>query len=311
MMAVFRSLKRMWLASGHDFFRQLNFELQKMIGRKRTLIGFGVFVLLELLFGLLLMREESVKQIKEMISRGNPMKGMGRFLESLGEGFYDYYYSSLTIAYLILSISVVFIGGLFLALVAGDIVSKEEEDGTLRMVLSRPVTRGRLLAVKYVASFVFTCVLMGFAALSTLLVAFIFWKADGGMFAESKGLGMVAFHDFGPGLWRYLVSVPFLALSMMVVTSLAFMFSCFRMKPATATSMTLALLFIDIILRRTGPLRDIKHVFITSRMNSWQLMLDEEINWGLLVHNFGLLFMICGVFFFFGWSAFSRRDFKS
>ena len=298
MMAIFKSLKRMWLRWGHDFCRQLNFELQKMIGRKRTLIGFGVFVVLEVLYGLLLMREDSVKYIKEKISRGNPAKGMGGFLENISQSYFEYYYSSLTIAHLILSISVVFIGGLFLALVAGDSVSKEEEDGTLRMVLSRPVTRGRLLAVKYAASFVFTCTLIGFAAISTLLVAFVFWKADGGFFAESRDLGLVAFHDFAPGLWRYLISVPFLALSMMVVTSLAFMFSCFRMKPATATSMTLALLFIDIILRRTGPLRDIKHVFVTSRMNSWQLMLWEEIDWWLLVHNFGLLGMICGVFCF-------------
>ncbi len=308
MMAIFKSLKRVWPG---EFCRQLNFELQKMLGRKRTLIGFGVFMLLEVLYGLLVMHEDRGRYIKEKIAAGNPTKGMGGFLESLGQSYFDYYFSALTIAHLILSISVVFIGGLFLALVAGDIVSKEEEDGTLRMVLSRPITRGRLLAVKYVASFVFTCVLIGFAAISTLLVAFVFWKVDGGFFAESRDLGLVAFHDFGPGLWRYLISVPFLAISMMVVTSLAFMFSCFRMKPATATSMTLALLFIDIILRRTGPLRDIKHVFITSRMNSWQLMLGEEIDWWLLAHNFGLLGMICAVFFFFGWTAFSRRDFKS
>ena len=293
------------------FGRQLAFELQKMLGRKPTLIGCGMFMMLELLYEFRLMRADSVKYIKEKIASGSPTKGKGGILEPFFQSYLDYYFSALTVAHLILSISVVFIGGLFLALVAGDIVAKEEEDGTLRMVLSRPVTRGRLLAVKYVASFVFTCVLIGFAAISTLLVSFCFWKVDGGLFAESKNLDLVAFHDFKPGLWRYLISIPFLALSMMVVTSLAFMFSCFRMKPATATSMTLALLFIDIILRRTGPLRDIRHVFITSRMNSWQLMLGEKIDWWLLVHNFALLAMICGVFFFFGWTAFSQRDFMS
>ena len=179
------------------------------------------------------------------------------------------------------------------------------------MVLSRPVTRGRLLAIKYSACGVFTFALIGFAAVSSLVTGFIFWRADGGFFITSKDLGMTAFHEFGVGLWRYILAVPFLALSMFVVTSIAFLFSCLRMKPATATIMTLALLFIDIILKRMEPLQDIKHVFITSRMSSWQLILAKRIDWWLLAQNFFILFLVCAVAFFAGWSVFSRRDFKS
>ena len=288
------------------FLRQLYFELAKMFGRRRTHIGFGVFVLLELMFAFLFMRQQSVDWVHRMMERRAEKLGPFKYLVDL-----DYYYSALTMGHMILGVAVVLLGGLFIALVAGDIVSKEEEEGTLRMVLSRPVTRGRLLAIKYSACGVFTFALIGFAAVSSLVTGFIFWRADGGFFITSKDLGMTAFHEFGVGLWRYILAVPFLALSMFVVTSIAFLFSCLRMKPATATIMTLALLFIDIILKRMEPLQDIKHVFITSRMSSWQLILAKRIDWWLLAQNFFILFLVCAVAFFAGWSVFSRRDFKS
>ena len=47
------------MAKVKEFLGQLYFELLKMFGRKRTHIGFGVFLLLELTFALLFMREES------------------------------------------------------------------------------------------------------------------------------------------------------------------------------------------------------------------------------------------------------------
>ena len=137
-MSLFRAIKRIWLAWGYEFMRQLYFELLKMFGRKRTLIGFGVFVVLQLSLAFFLKRPKSVEWFQGMIERRAAKLGPLKFMVDL-----DYYYSALTMSHLILSVTVVLVGGLFLSLIAGDIVSKEEEEGTLRMVLSRPVSRGR------------------------------------------------------------------------------------------------------------------------------------------------------------------------
>jgi hypothetical protein len=59
------------------------------------------------------------------------------------------------------------------------------------------------------------------------------------------------------------------------------------------------------------PLQDIKHVFVTARMSSWQLILARDIDWWLLVQNFAFLAFICAVAFLAGWTVFSKRDFKS
>ncbi len=59
---------------------------------------------------------------------------------------------------------------LFLALVAGDVVSKEVEDGTLRMMLCRPISRTRILTVKVIVSLLYTIVLTFFVGLTALAV---------------------------------------------------------------------------------------------------------------------------------------------
>ena len=49
---------------------------------------------------------------------------------------------------------------LYAALVGGDMVAKEAEDGTLRMILSRPISRFRLLFVKWLAGVIFAALLV-------------------------------------------------------------------------------------------------------------------------------------------------------
>ena len=111
-----KGLKRVWRSWGGEFSRQLYFELAKMFGRRRTHIGFGVFVLLELLFAILYKREDSVVWVKEMISKQASSLGPLSMLFDL-----EYFYSALTMSHMILGVAVVLLGGLFLALVAGDI----------------------------------------------------------------------------------------------------------------------------------------------------------------------------------------------
>ena len=46
------------------------------------------------------------------------------------------------------------------ALVAGDIVATEDSSGTLKMILTRSLTRGQILAGKTLATFTYVLVLL-------------------------------------------------------------------------------------------------------------------------------------------------------
>src|SRR5215218_266157 len=109
------------------FYLQLRGELVKLFARKRTYIGFGAYIVLEIIILALF-------QIPK-VRRTFP----GRAIAQLG-GAFDEYFSGQTLA-LIMLLATFTLTMLYLALVGGDVVAKEVEEGTMRMALCRPVSR--------------------------------------------------------------------------------------------------------------------------------------------------------------------------
>ena len=141
-------------------FRQFGFELFKLYARRRTHIGFGAFLALQLLILGLLQHPRAKAQVAAL-------------LDANGLDFADHY-RGLTLAIVIIAFSFTFLGGLYVALVAGDIVAKEVEDGTLRLVLARPVSRVRLLLVKLAACVTYSLSLVAFLGCTALIFASVY-----------------------------------------------------------------------------------------------------------------------------------------
>lgn len=278
------------------FFRQLSGELRKLFARKRTFIGFGAFIAFEIVV-MFLLRLEPVR------------RWMARLISNTG---YDpsQYLSGLTLAFMLVASTVLLLEGLFLALVAGDVVSKEVEDGTLRMMLCRPVSRGRILLLKGVVSILYTFALTAFVALTALGVGFLN-SGVGGLFVFAPIDRVVTFYDFLPGLWRFLAAIPLLSLSLCTVTCLGFSLSCFNMKPAAATIVTLSILFADNILRLIPYFESIRGWFLTTKMSAWVRIFEYRIPWETMVEDYAWLMAINATLFLIAWQVFSQRDFKS
>src|SRR5438093_667969 len=119
------------------FLFQLGNELKKLFARKRTYIGFGAFLLIEC-------------AILFLLNLPKPRASFRHLIEQNGYAF-EQYFSGLTLAMMMLMWTTLLLGALYLALVAGDVVSKEVEEGTMRMMLCRPVSRRRIGALKYIA----------------------------------------------------------------------------------------------------------------------------------------------------------------
>ena len=278
------------------FLRQLGGELRKLFARKRTFIGFGAFLVFEIVI-LFLLRLERVQAT------------VRRVIENAG---YDasVYLSGLTLGFLIVMWTVFLLEALFLALVAGDVVSKEVEDGSMRMMLCRPVSRARILLLKGLVTGLYTFALTLFVMLTALLAGFIN-SGVGGLFVFAPLEGVFAFHDFWPGLLRYLAAVPLLSLSLFTITALAFCLSCFNMKPSAATVITLSILFADTILKNIPYFESLKGLFLTHKMAGWIHIFDFRIPWEMMVENYAWLLAINATLFLIGWQSFERRDFKS
>jgi len=278
------------------FLYQLKNELWKLYGKKRTYIGFGMFVLGQLLIIVIFRYTPAQHTIQRAIERTG---------FSAAE-----YLSTLTFATVMVLALAVTLMPLFVALVGGDLVSKEAEDGTLRMILSRPITRVRLLCVKWLAGAIFAGMLVFALGFFGLFFASFWFPIREGMFAfiPDKFLNV---YGAGEGLEHYTLAHLVMITKACTVMSLAFMFSCFNMKPAAATILALALLIIDRILMSMPYFADIQYWFLSYYLDSWQLMLGSPIAWWRLGQAVCVMAAVNLTFLVIGATAFQMRDIKS
>ena len=279
------------------FLRQLRGELKKLFARKRTYIGYMVFLVFEALL-LSLWVYVGREQFEDLAKRNFiPVELLS---------------SSLTATYWIMGFSMFLLGSIYFALVAGDIVAKETEDGNLRMVLSRPVSRLRILVLKYCAVIIYTVTFVIFVGVTGYGMALFAMGTEGGLFIWNPEMYILAVYpDRDEAFQRLFIGACFMGLSMCVVTSLGFFFSCLKIKPAAASVMALSVFFIDFVLQNIPFLANHKDVFITFRMANWIYVLQENIPWERIVESYAILMGLCVSLFIMGWMVFQSRDFKT
>jgi ABC-2 type transport system permease protein len=280
------------------FLQQLRGELRKLFARPRTWMGYGAFLAMEALI-LFVYKLDNFQKI----NRG--------FIERNGLD-YSTYYSSLTITFSIMLLSMFVLGSIYFALVAGDIVAKENEDGNLRMVFARSISRFRLLLVKYTAICLYTFTFVFFVGISGYLMAVAAIGWEGGLFVmEPKMKVFSAFPEWGEGAYRLALAAAGIGLSMITLSSIAFMFSCFKIKPAAATIITLTILFVDMILQNFPFFKPFESYFVTWRMSCWVFVMEQSISWPKITEAYAFLIGLNVTLFTIGWLSFQTRDFKT
>lgn len=278
------------------FIRQLGFELLKLFRRPRTYIGFGGFLAFEIMLLVLLQRDDA-----RSIVRRDIMRAGYTFAEN---------FTGPTVAQYVLDYTLLIMGALYLALVAGDIVSKEIEDGTMRMVLSTPTSRRRIFLHKVLAVTIYTVALTTFVAMSAMALGLAF-EGTGNLFVFHPVEGISLAYTFHDGLMVYFLgALPLLIVSMFTVTSVAFMFSCLDVKPAAATVGALAIFVTDNMLRSIPFFVKIRHWFITGRISAWVHIYDEKVPWDYLTRSYLILGVVDVLAIGIGWWCFRQRDLK-
>jgi len=278
------------------FYLQLRNELWKLFGKKRTYIGFGAFVLVQTL-------------MLCMFKFTNWQRDYERLLTNNGYVPTEYI-SALTVAVVMLMPQVILLMPLYASLVGGDLVAKDYEDGTLRMILSRPISRLRLLFVKWMAGLVFALALVVCLGVTALGFASLFfpWQA---MFVFVPGQAFSVL-PAGEGLVHFACAHFFLGgINAFTVVSIAFMFSCFNMKPAAATILSLSFLFISFVMQQIPFFDRFDNWFVTHHFRCWLLVLQDPIPWPQVMGSEAILLAICGTAFVIGGMVFQLRDIKS
>jgi ABC-2 type transport system permease protein len=279
------------------FYHQLRNELWKLFGKKRTYIGFAICLLAESLILLLFRYTHGPRQ--NMIHR----------LELMG---YDSskFITGLTMATAVLLPVAFVLLPLYVSLVGGDLMAKEAEDGTLRMILSRPISRLRLVGIKWLAGAIFSVLLAVVMGGFGLFVASLLFPG-GGLFALLPMDGIFSIFDASQGWQRYACATLALSVKAITIMGLGWMFSCCNVKPAAATILALSVVLTSRIIQDIPYFHDWQAWFITYHLDFWMSIFQQPMPLWNLVQSVSVLFGFNLTFFIIGASIFHARDIKS
>jgi len=276
-------------------YQHLRNELWKLFGKKRTYIGFGAFLLAQNGMLLVFRFTHWQRQVEQLLD------GNGYLAQD--------YISALTVAVLMLFPQILLLMPLYADLVGGTLVAKTAEDGTLSMILARPISRFQLLLAKWLAGVIFCAVLVAVLGGTALLFARI-WFPWRNMFVYAPGM---VFNVLGAseGLKLYLFSHVFLTINASVILGLAFMFSCFNMKPAAATILSLSFLFLNLVLESIPFFEQYHEWLLPYHFRIWIFIYTQPMPWARMAESLCVLLAFGVTTFLIGAAGFQARDIKS
>ncbi len=227
-------------------------EVRRQLSRRRTQLSLGFLVLLPFLLAL------------AFGIGGDPGQGAPGLVDLATRGAGNFTLFTLFVAVGFLLVVVV-------SLFCGDTVASEASWSSLRYLLASPVPRGRLLRAKLFVALAYSL----FAVVLLPLVAY----AVGATFFGSAPIQNTAGTTFstGEGLWRLLLIVGYIAVTLLFVASLAFLLGVYTDAPLGAVGGAVLLVILSNILDAVTALGSLRHGLPTHYSFAWTDALAPQV----------------------------------
>ena len=166
---------------------------------------------------------------------------------------------------------------LLVALVSADMIAGEANMGTLRLLITKPISRSKLLMSKFLASSVYAIILLIWIAILGLFVSMLVFGTDGLMNVKSYEIIILNGNDI---FWRYICAFGYAAIALITVASLGFFFSIFAENSLGPIVATMSVIIVFTILTTLDiPLfQSVKHLFFTSHMIGWKGFFEMKLD---------------------------------
>jgi len=242
----------------------LKIELFKVFRRPRTYIAFiAVWAIVSLIQ--LAIYVDGAKYMDFV------MKDVKDNFEVIGNPLNGYFVCFLILQTLLIHIP------LLIALVSADMVAGEANMGTLRLLITKPVSRTKLLLSKFLASSVYAVILLLWVAILGLFVSMLIFGTDGLVNMKSYEIIILNGNDI---FWRYILAFAFAAIALITVAALGFFFSIFAENSLGPIVATMSVIIVFTILTTLDiPLfQSVKHLFFTSHMIGWKGFFEMKLD---------------------------------
>ena len=213
------------------------------------------------------------------------------------------------IAYIIIQMLIIHVP-LLIAFVTGDLVSGESAMGTIRLLLTKPISRSTILMSKFLASCIYTLIVILCLALMSFVLSKILFDTGDLMVLKSDGL--IVFQE-GDISWRFFYGFAIAFLSLVTVATLALTLSCFSENSIgpIVTTMGIILLF-TIIGSMDVPIFDaIRPILFTTHMAAWRYFFDEPLNTTSIVYSISILLIHIALLLSIAFYKFNKKDILS
>jgi len=163
---------------------------------------------------------------------------------------------------------------ILVALIAADSISGEANMGTLRLLLSKPISRTQLILVKFAAATIFTVLLLLWMAITSLLFSLFIFGADDMLIFRTKGddsqILLITKDDV---VWRYLAAFAYATVALTVIAALALFLSIFAENSIGPIIATVCIVIVCTIISNINvPIidRNVKPFLFTSYLVGWK-----------------------------------------
>jgi ABC-2 type transport system permease protein len=258
-------------------------ELGLVLRRRRNLIMLAVLAVAPMIVGVAL---------RVSSSPGGPARGLLAEVSSNG----------LFLGFSALILLTPFFMPLTMAVVSGDSVAGESANGTMRYLLTAPVARGRVLAVKYVSAVAFGVMAAVVVVASGMLTGAVLFPVGDVTLLSGQTIGLFE------TLWRGLTMAGYAAVMLAGLAAVGLFISTLTEVPTTAMASTAAVPVVSQILGAIPQLSGLHPWLLT---DTWRVYGDflrepmflETINRGLLTQAAYIV-----IFLSLSWARFTTRD---
>ncbi|MBP7477123.1 MAG: ABC transporter permease subunit [Chitinophagales bacterium] len=277
-----------------SFLQLLRAEIIKIFSRKRSFIGFAAIAAVVFLIQLAMYvdGENYIGLITQSIEQSIKLSG--------------HIVTGNMVCFIILQTLIIQMP-LLVALVTGDLISGEAQSGTIRLLLTKPVSREKILFVKFIAGLIYVIALILFLGILSYPLSLLIFGNGDMMVLKSDELVILQSADT---VWRFIGAFFIAFLSLTVVSSLSLMLSCFTNNSITPiiTTMSIIILFTIIGTLDVPIFETLKQFLFTTHMIIWRNLFDNPINVSFISKSIGVLTAQIALFYGISHYYFSKKD---
>jgi ABC-2 type transport system permease protein len=258
-------------------------ELRKLVSQKRTYLGFGLAIVLPLIFVI-------VQSLRQHHDRGENI-----FASQIT-------HSGLATPVLMLLFLSVFMLPLIASLVSGDIVAAEDGNGTLKTILTRSVDRGQVFASKALAAVTYATAAVFLSAAVATVAGVAAWGFNsvitysGTVVSPSEGLLLI-----------FAANACYL-IPLFAVASIGVLLSTVTRNSAAAVVGAVGVTILLFIIAQIPGLEGIRPYLLTEQYEAWHGLLRTPTDWAPIWHSLWVCALYSGPALLIGYLVFLRRD---